>query len=342
MAKKLTKKETLDRFYKKHGNVYDYSLITEHNYANYLAPVPIICSKHGVFYQTPRLHAMGSGCPICCRNVKLTKDSFVKRAEQIHGDKYDYSKVDYINSKKHVVITCLKHGDFRQTPSRHLLGCGCPLCEKEMRKNRPNYKQRKPLQGVGILDIDTSTHIDNATAKAYNAWSAMILRCYTKKSSLREKYSAYLGCYVCDEWLYFSNFKHWFDKNHIEGYALDKDILVKGNKVYSPQTCCFVPQKINNIFSSHKRKRGKYPIGVIKVVCGNKIMYRAQMSYISPNGKRKNKILGVFNTISDAFTAYKQEKEQYIKDSAKDYYNKGLIDSVVYKALMEYEISIND
>lgn len=91
----------------------------------------------------------------------------------------------------------------------------------------------------------------------------MLTRCYNHKSL--KKNPSYIGCSVCDEWLTYSNFKRWYEdpiNGYREGYHLDKDILVKGNKVYSPETCCFVPHSINCLLLTRQRKRGALPIGV--------------------------------------------------------------------------------
>ena len=124
-----TKKLSLFEFIKKakeiHGNKYDYSKV---EYINYETKVCIICPEHGEFWQTPHSHIRGSGCPICYGNKKLNNETFIKRAREIHGDKYDYQKVEYINYETKICIICPKHGEFWQTPHDHLSGKGCSLC----------------------------------------------------------------------------------------------------------------------------------------------------------------------------------------------------------------------
>jgi hypothetical protein len=125
-----------------HGDKYDYSLV---NYKNNKTNVTIICPIHGIFEQLPTSHlTMKSGCSKCSREkVKLknvkSKDDFIKQSKIIHGDKYDYSNVNYINTNEYVNITCPKHGSFFQKPYKHLQNQGCPVCkesklEKEIRK----------------------------------------------------------------------------------------------------------------------------------------------------------------------------------------------------------------
>ena len=116
----------------KHGNVYDYSKV---EYKNAKTKVCIICPKHGEFWQTPTNHLSGNGCPKC-KFDKLkkyfvgNKEIFINKAKQIHSNKYDYSKVKYIDSRTKVCIICPKHGEFWQTPSNHLRGEICPKCSK--------------------------------------------------------------------------------------------------------------------------------------------------------------------------------------------------------------------
>lgn len=170
-------------------------------------------------------------------------------------------------------------------------------------------------------------------SKIYSVWYCMIDRCYNP--AMHQKFPTYKDCEVCEEWLTFSNFKRWFDENYIEGYHLDKDILVKGNKIYGPDTCCFVPPKINALFISSKSKRGVLPIGVFGPSAKGK--YGAQ---ICIDGKRIN--LGRYDTPEEAFYAYKVAKEKHIKKVAQEYYNRGEITKRVYDAMMRWEVEITD
>lgn len=117
---------------KKHGNTYDYSKVT---YSKCDSPIIILCRKHGEFKQAANAHRRGQGCPKCgIEKVALLKykntNIFVEKAKTIHSNLYDYSKVKYIKAVKKVIITCLLHGDFEQTPNAHLNGQGCPTCGK--------------------------------------------------------------------------------------------------------------------------------------------------------------------------------------------------------------------
>ncbi len=125
---KLTTNEFIEKATEKHGKLYDYSLV---EYENIDTNVNIICPKHGSFEQTPYSHLNSKiGCPKCVGNAQLDTADFIERAIGVHGEKYDYSKVKYKNVDSKVTIICSKHGNFRQTPYKHLIGQGCPSCQE--------------------------------------------------------------------------------------------------------------------------------------------------------------------------------------------------------------------
>ena len=122
--RKLTTEEFIEKSIKKHGNKYDYSLV---KYDGSSTKIKIICPIHGVFEQKSKYHLSGSGCIKCGIDLKRSS-SFIEKAKQIHGDKYDYSLVDYKNNITKVKIICSIHGIFEQTPKSHSIGRGCPSC----------------------------------------------------------------------------------------------------------------------------------------------------------------------------------------------------------------------
>lgn len=125
MPKKLTTEDFIERAKAIHGDKYDYSKV---EYKRVDKKVVIICREHGKFEQNPHEHLKGQGCSKCSGNAKKTTKDFIEKARSIHGDKYDYTKTVYKTSKKDVVIICPIHGEFPQTPNRHLAGNGCPEC----------------------------------------------------------------------------------------------------------------------------------------------------------------------------------------------------------------------
>ena len=122
----------------------------------------------------------------------------------------------------------------------------------------------KLIYGIGINDSDykIQPHIEGkqVICKYYQTWKGMLSRCYDFKT--QAKRPTYIGCTVCDEWLTFSNFKRWMETQDWEGKCLDKDILVQRNKVYSPDTCIFVTDAINVLFTKRDAARGQYKLGV--------------------------------------------------------------------------------
>lgn len=169
----------------------------------------------------------------------------------------------------------------------------------------------------------------------YNMWRSMLCRCYDEK--IHKNRLTYLDCKVCEEWYNFQIFSEWFDNNYYEieneKMALDKDILIKWNKVYSPKTCVFVPETINVLFTKRQNYRGDYPIGVSFDGKTNKFK-----SKVSEYGKIIN--LGYFDTTKEAFEKYKREKEKHIKEVADEY--KFKIPQKLYDALYKYEVEITD
>lgn len=165
----------------------------------------------------------------------------------------------------------------------------------------------------------------------YNRWCSLRRRTLSEK--FKKEKSTYKDVIVCDEWLNFQIFSKWFNENWRpymdKTWQLDKDILVKGNKIYSPETCCFVPHEINSLFMSTKNKRGFYPIGVNK----ERDKYRVRIG-----GSRKH--IGIFKTPEEAFQAYKIVKEQHIKETADKW--RGQITEDVYKAMYNYQVEITD
>ena len=122
--------EFIEKAKQVHGNKYDYSKV---EYVNAHKKVCIICQEHGEFWQRPSNHLNGDGCPVCryskiSNKTKKSNEKFIKESKLIHGDKYDYSKVEYINNHTKVCIICPEHGEFWQLPNNHLKGCGCPSC----------------------------------------------------------------------------------------------------------------------------------------------------------------------------------------------------------------------
>lgn len=187
----------------------------------------------------------------------------------------------------------------------------------------PNHATfyNKGYVGQGIYKIEQN--------KVSKTWIGFIERCYSEKyQKIRPTYKDVI---VCKEWHNFQNFAEWFYSNYnpetMQGWHLDKDILFKGNKIYTPETCAFVPQEINSLFIKTKHKESNLPTGISKT--GNKFKVRLNQKYI-----------GTFNTLEEAFEAYKEVKEKYIKSKADKW--KDLISDSVYSAMYNYKVNIDD
>jgi cytochrome c2 len=140
---KLTQIQFLEKSVKKHGDKYDYSKAI---YNGYYDKVTITCKIHGDFLQKPSDHFNGNGCKLCGKEITKIKMenrnnilTFTEKAREIHGNTYDYSKIDYVNSIKKVIIICKIHGDFLQDKTSHLQGCGCPKCGGSYKKDTQDF-----------------------------------------------------------------------------------------------------------------------------------------------------------------------------------------------------------
>lgn len=195
------------------------------------------------------------------------------------------------------------------------------------------------ILGVGIVG-DEVTKVNGSRLKEYNLWQALLSRCYCDKFHV--KCPTYKDCSVSDNFKYYPYFKEWCNNqigfnvlddkgNHFE---LDKDLLIKGNKVYSEDTCCFIPREINVALIYNQTKKGNLPIGVSYSKVNNKFVV-----YVK-KGEGSREYLGYFEDASVAFLAYKASKEAYLKELAKKWKDK--IDPRVYEALIGWEINIDD
>lgn len=200
-------------------------------------------------------------------------------------------------------------------------------------------KKLKLVYGMGTNDFSSNIYESGKVIPEYRNWSRMLERCYS--SSYLKKNPTYQDCEVEPFLLSFTNFYHFIRRLNGFGevdengkpFQLDKDLLVKGNKTYSVDTICFVPQEINSFLTSKVQARGIHPIGV----SFNKIYLKYQ-SQISENGKLR--VIGYYNTPEEAFYAYKTAKEDQAKHLARKWFGK--IDERVYLALYNYEVNIDD
>jgi hypothetical protein len=209
------------------------------------------------------------------------------------------------------------------------------FCKGEIRNPYDKSVYKMGFLGEG----EYKTQINRKQTPQYKSWSSMLYRCYNSK--YHEKQPTYIGCTVSEEWLNYQNFAKWYDQNYYEfddeTMHLEKDILIKGNKVYSPETSLFVPQFINNIFVKSNSTRGDLPIGVTLNKRNNKCISQLIQTI---NGVKTKSVLGTCLSKEDAFYLYKKHKENYIKQIAEEFKDK--IPEKLYDAMLRYEVEITD
>lgn len=157
--KKLTTEEFILRLKNVHGDKYDCSKVS---YVNSKTKVTLICPLHGEFEAKPNHLLGGHGCPHCA-NRYVTTEQFIENARQVHGDKYDYSKVEYTNKSTKVCIICKEHGEFWQMPSSHLQGCGCPKCKGGVKMSITEFIERANKIHNGFYDYSKVEYINAKT-----------------------------------------------------------------------------------------------------------------------------------------------------------------------------------
>lgn len=203
-----------------------------------------------------------------------------------------------------------------------------------------NVKDRSAATvfGIGVLG-DAVMYANGKQLREYDLWQGMLRRCFDSK--LHARHNTYIGCTVSEKFRYYPYFKDWCNNqeyfyskdNNGRSFQLDKDILVKGNKIYSEDTCCFVPSEVNSLLVKRNNSRGVCTLGVYFNKTKGKFV-----AQLNKNGKLIG--LGYFDFELEAFSVYKEQKECHIKEVANKWKDK--IDPRVYEALMNYQVEITD
>ena len=191
------------------------------------------------------------------------------------------------------------------------------------------------VYGVGILGTKYPSTINGVLTKEYELWNNMLKRCYS--DDFKKKHPTYIDCEVSDKFKSYEYFYEWCHKQigfSNQDWHLDKDLLVKGNKVYSENTCVFLPKEINSLLTKREASRGVYLIGVYWSDTSKSFIAQVRRN------KGKQEHLGLFKTEIEAFKAYKQAKEAFVKEQANVW--KSQIDPRAYNALMNYQVEITD
>ena len=193
----------------------------------------------------------------------------------------------------------------------------------------------KLVRGIGVKGNKYPSSISRKHVKEYKLWESMLDRCTDR---WKIKSPTYAGVTCSENFKSYSFFYEWcqeqvgfgnVDENNIY-WHLDKDLLARGNKLYSEDTCVFIPQRINNLILKVDKRRGDYPLGVFFREDRNKFMASCK-----PKG-----YLGLFETEEDAFLVYKKYKESFIRSVAFEY--EQLIDTRAYKSLIDYRVEFDD
>lgn len=190
----------------------------------------------------------------------------------------------------------------------------------------------KLVAGIGINDGSISATVNGVRRKEYELWKNMIQRVYLP--FMLNRGPSYVGCSVSDTFKYYHKFYNWCQEQigfNEKDFALDKDLLLKGNKVYSENICVFIPHELNSLILFNNARRGDCPVGVRN----RNDRYIAECRV---HGVKKH--IGSFDTPELAFNAYKEVKEAYIKELANSFINK--IDPRAYDALLNYSVHIDD
>lgn len=230
----------------------------------------------------------------------------------------DLVVIGYVNSKDVIVKFLDEHGYIVSRPM------------DKIREGSIKNLYTPSVRGVGYIgDGEYRTYDGNKESVAYIAWTGALRRCYD--SSYHEAYPTYIGCHMCDEWKNFQVFAKWYTEHEFygAGYHLDKDLLLEGNKIYSPDACTLIPSRINSLLGDCGSRRGEFLQGVSYDSCYDKFL-----ASISINGRKKN--LGRFKTPEEAYLAYKTAKELQVKVVALEW--KGRIDERVFNKLMSWTL----
>ena len=249
---------------------------------------------------------------------------FERKREESIGSRYmtkDHGEIEIVDYKGFKKVSC----KFLDTGNIILARMDKILTGGVRDRLRPD------VYGVGILGLEISK--GSVDKYAYKMWYSMLGRCYSER--IQRLHPTYNGCSVSENFLYFPYFKTWLEKQvgyGTKGFDLDKDLLVKGNKIYSEETCVLIPQEINTFLLTNKKRRGECLLGVSKRPSGR---YSAGICT-----DHKKRLIGTFDTEYEAFCAYKSEKERYASVLAHKW--KGKVDDRVCEALFNFNVEITD
>ena len=234
----------------------------------------------------------------------------------------------------------VKYNDNRNVEIQFVdTGCRKVAEMKEVRNGNVKDPYVPSVYGVGILGAKYPSRVNGVKTREYNLWTGVLERCYN--STYKKKHPTYEGCEVSDKFKSYEYFYEWchsqigFDNDgNGNPFQLDKDLLIKSNKVYSENTCVFIPSETNSLLVKRAASRGEHLIGVSWSKTN-----KAFKATVRRN-KGASEHLGYFTTELEAYNAYKTAKESFIKEQASKW--KSQIDPRAYSALMNYTVEITD
>lgn len=273
------------------------------------------------------------------RKTKWTKDVYEQKIGEMFNGRIGVFGSDFYFYNNKQPFFCKDHGYFEATPCDLIREkrVGCRQCGMESSRSRmigtsfytgKVKSQYKLVCGVGVRDDHISS--DRKITKTGRIWHGILERCYSKNK--KDKFKSYADCSVSEDWLTYSNFKRdvesmvGYDE---DGWHLDKDILFKGNRVYSKDTCCFVPQHINARFKRPSKNTTGLPSGVQIRNSGKTLNYISTCCDINC----KKVYLGRFENIDEAKNAYAQAQHHVILEMVDLYKDK--LDNRVIEALIK-------
>lgn len=295
------------------------------------------------------------GCVMKCIEYNKSNDIIVefqdKGNAQVHTTWSEFNKGNVKNPKKKVgMIGISKHGypmeivDYIDCTNIYVRFIGGTTIThtnfRDFKEGNVKNWDAPTVYGHGIIG-NMRNRMKFSDTKEYSTWCGMLERCYNEENF--KKRPTYEPCEVCKEWMYFENFYDWIHSQDnceqwlsLDRSAIDKDIIIKHNKIYSPDTCCLVPLAINLLFIRQESARGGLPIGVH--------YHNEAKGYAAQITDKNNKVKysGIFATPELAFQHYKKEKEKKIKIIAQEEFKKGNITKKCYDAMMTYEVEITD
>ena len=191
------------------------------------------------------------------------------------------------------------------------------------------------VYGIGVSGTKYPSRVNGVKTREYVLWQSMLRRCYS--DDFKKRNQTYEGCEISDKFRSYEYFYEWCNKQvgfNNKDWQLDKDLLIKGNKVYSEDSCIFLPQEVNTLLTKREALRGEHLIGVN--------WSKTNKAFVATVNKNKGKQehLGSFKTELEAFNAYKEAKESFVKEQANKW--KEQIDDRAYNALMNYTVEITD